>query len=62
MFFEVALVPKDLIIEAENEDELKKITKRITIESLIWTTSRINKDKFKVEMKSRFVYLKDRND
>ena len=58
MFFEVALVPKDLIIEAENEDELKKITKRITIENLVWKTVRINKEDLKKELKSRYIYMK----
>jgi hypothetical protein len=58
-FYEVSLVPKDLIIEAEDDDDLKAITKRITIEKVIWSTTKMNKDRFKDEMRSRYVYLKE---
>lgn len=58
MYFQISLVPRDLIIEAENEDELKDKIKKITIENLIFSYPRITKEKFKEEMESRYVYLK----
>ena len=51
-------MPRDLIIEAENEDELKDKTKKITIENLVFSSARITKERFKEEMESRYVYLK----
>lgn len=58
MFFRISLVPQDLIIEAENENELKEKTKRITIENLVWKTVRLNKEDLKKELKSRYIYMK----
>lgn len=58
MFFEVSLIPKDLIIEAENEEELKEILKKITIENLVFSSPRINKEKFDKILKERYIYLK----
>lgn len=58
MFFRISLVPQDLIIEAENENELKEKTKRITVENLVWKTVRINKEDLKKELKSRYIYMK----
>ncbi len=58
MYFQISLVPRDLIIEAENEDELKDKIKKITIENLVFSSGRITKEKFKEEMESRYVYLK----
>lgn len=58
MFFRISLVPQDLIVEAENENELKEKTKRITVENLVWKTVRLNKEDFKKEMRSRYIYMK----
>ena len=58
MFFRISLVPRDLIIEAENENELKEKTKRITIGNLVWKTVRLNKEDLKKEMRSRYIYMK----
>lgn len=58
MYFEVSLVPKDLIIEAENEEELKEMFKKITIENLIFSYPRISKEKFEKILKQRHIYLK----
>lgn len=58
MFFEVSLVPKDIIIEADNEKELQEIFKRISIEKLVFSYPRISKEKFDHIMKSRHIYLK----
>ena len=58
MYFQISLVPRDLIIEAENEYELKDKIKKITIENLVFSSGRITKEKFKEEMESRYVYLK----
>ncbi|MCP6727097.1 MAG: hypothetical protein KJI69_03675 [Patescibacteria group bacterium] len=51
-------MPRDLIIEAENEYELKDKIKKITIENLVFSSGRITKEKFKEELESRYVYLK----
>ena len=58
MYFEVSLVPNDLIIEAENEDELKEIFKRITIEKLVFSYPRISKEKLTNVLHQRHIYLK----
>lgn len=58
MYFQISLVPRDLIIEAENEYELKDKIKKITIENLVFSSGRITKEKFKEELESRYVYLK----
>jgi len=58
LYFQVSLVPKDLIIEADDEDELKELFKKITIKDIVWSYPRLSKEKFKEEMKSRYVYLK----
>jgi len=58
LFFRISLVPQDLIIEAEDENELKEKTKRITVENLVWKTVRINKEDLKKELKSRYIYMK----
>jgi len=58
VFFRISLVPQDLIIEAENENELQEKTKRITIDNLVWKTVRLNKEDLKKELKSRYIYTK----
>ena len=58
VFFRISLVPQDLIIEAENENELQEKTKRITVENLVWKTVRLNKEDLKKELKSRYIYTK----
>jgi len=58
MYFNASLVPRDLIIEADNEQEFKERCKRISIEHLVFSWKQISKEDFKKEMKERHVFVK----
>jgi len=58
LFFTASLVPKDLIIEADSEEDFQEKLKRITIKDLVFTWTQMNKEDFKREMRSRYIYMK----
>lgn len=58
MYFTASLVPKDIIIEADSEEDFQEKLKRITIKDLVFTWGKMSKEDFKREMRSRYIYVK----
>jgi predicted dinucleotide-utilizing enzyme len=58
MYFTASLIPRDLVIEADSEQDFKEICKRITIEHLVYSWGTLSKEKFVNELKSRHIFLK----
>jgi len=58
MFFRTSLIPRDLIIEADSEEDFKEICRRVTIEHLVFSWESLSIEKFQKELKSRHVFLK----
>ena len=58
VFFNVSLVPRDLVIEAESEADFKERCKHIPIEHLVFSWKQMSKKDFKNELKTRRVFLK----
>ena len=58
MHYEISLVPKDLIVEANSEEDLKERLKHISVDGLVFSYKAINKDDLRRILKERHIYPK----